>query len=155
MTNEMVGAKVTAPAPGDAGVADAGVADARVADARVADAGIADARVADARVADGTSAPDAVPDVGPVRRSPAGPSSGPLLPPREEDRVTRTGELAIIVSPWAVIWLNGKRSGQTPFRAPVPAGRYWVRLSNDEVGQDEIAIVTVEPDEIATIERSW
>jgi hypothetical protein len=71
------------------------------------------------------------------------------------DRITRTGELAIIVSPWAVIWLDDKRRGQTPFREDVPAGRYWLRLTNDEVGQDEIMIVTVEPDRTETIERSW
>ena len=74
---------------------------------------------------------------------------------RERGRVTRTGELAILVKPWAVIWLNGKRSGQTPFRATVPAGRYQIRLSNDDVGMDETMAITVEPDKTATIERSW
>lgn len=54
-----------------------------------------------------------------------------------------------------MIWLNGKPSGQTPFRAPVPVGRYRVRLANDDVGQNEITIVTVEPDQTSTIERSW
>jgi len=130
MTSEMVDAPVTAPVPVDAGVADA-------------------------RVVDGPPAPDAAPDVAPVRHRPDGASSGPPSPRREEARVLRTGELAIIVSPWAMIWLNGKQHGQTPFRAEVPAGRYWVRLANDEAGQDEIMIVSVEPDETATIERSW
>src|SRR5262249_20068422 len=67
----------------------------------------------------------------------------------------RTGELAIIVRPWAMIWLNGKPSGQTPFRAPVPAGRYRVRLANDDAGRDEVMTVTVEPDRTAIVERSW
>lgn len=67
----------------------------------------------------------------------------------------RTGELAIIVRPWAMIWLNGKPSGQTPFRAAVPAGRYRVRLANDDAGHDEVTTVTVEPDRTATVERSW
>lgn len=70
-------------------------------------------------------------------------------------RTARTGELAIIVRPWAMIWLNGKPRGQTPFRAAVPAGRYRVRLANEDVGQHEIMTVTVEPDQTATIERSW
>jgi hypothetical protein len=135
----------------DARAADARVADARAANARAANARAADARAADAGAADGTSAPAVVL----VRRSPAGVSSGSRWPRREEDRVTRTGELAIIVSPWAVIWLNDKRRGQTPFREDVPAGRYRLRLTNDEVGQDEIMIVTVEPDRTETIERSW
>jgi serine/threonine-protein kinase len=67
----------------------------------------------------------------------------------------RTGELAIIVRPWAMIWLNGKPSGQTPFRSTVPAGRYRVRLANDDAGRDEVTTVTVEPDRTATVERSW
>jgi serine/threonine protein kinase len=67
----------------------------------------------------------------------------------------RTGELAIIVRPWAMIWLNGKPSGQTPFRAAVPAGRYRIRLANDDTGHDEVTTVTVEADRSATVERSW
>jgi serine/threonine-protein kinase len=67
----------------------------------------------------------------------------------------RTGELAIIVEPWAMIWLNGKPRGQTPFRAPVPAGRYRVRLANDVVDRDEVVAITVEPDRTTTIERTW
>jgi serine/threonine protein kinase len=82
----------------------------------------------------------------------------PALPRRDRVIVpgrARTGELAIIVKPWAMIWLNGKPSGQTPFRAPVPVGRYRVRLANDDVGQNEVTMVTVEPDRTATIERTW
>jgi eukaryotic-like serine/threonine-protein kinase len=78
-------------------------------------------------------------------------------PPAHHDRarVARTGELAIIVTPWAMIWLNGKPSGQTPFRAPVPAGVYHVRLVNDDLDQDQTMSVTVEPDQTATVERTW
>ena len=50
---------------------------------------------------------------------------------------------------------NGKPSGQTPFRAALPAGRYRVRLANDEAGHDEITTVTVEPGRTATIARVW
>jgi serine/threonine-protein kinase len=74
---------------------------------------------------------------------------------RDRGRAARTGELAVIVKPWAMIWLNGKPSGQTPFRAPVPAGRYRVRLVNDDVAQNETTTVTVEPGQTATVERSW
>jgi serine/threonine protein kinase len=166
-------ARIASPDAGavDAGAVDAGAVDAGAANAGAANAGAADARAADAgavdgaaaavaaaiaaRAADGTPAPTAVPNVVLVRRSPAGASPGPRWPHREGDRVTRTGELAIIVSPWAVIWLDDKRRGQTPFREDVPAGRYRLRLTNDEVGQDEIMIVTVEPDRTETIERSW
>jgi hypothetical protein len=50
---------------------------------------------------------------------------------------------------------NGKPSGQTPFRAALPAGRYRVRLANDEAGHVEITTVTVEPGRTATIARVW
>ncbi|HEY6174877.1 MAG TPA: PEGA domain-containing protein, partial [Kofleriaceae bacterium] len=81
----------------------------------------------------------------------------PLRPVRRDRvaRIERTGELAIIVRPWAMIWVNGKPSGQTPFRAALPAGRYRVRLANDEAGHDEITTVTVEPGRTATIARVW
>jgi serine/threonine-protein kinase len=86
-----------------------------------------------------------------------GVEAAPPRPPRRDRvvRVERTGELAIIVRPWAMIWLNGKPSGQTPFRSAVPVGRYRVRLANDDVGHDEVTTVTVEPDRTATVERSW
>jgi hypothetical protein len=30
-----------------------------------------------------------------------------------------------------------------------------VRLTNDDAGRDEITTVTVEPDQTATVERTW
>jgi hypothetical protein len=54
-----------------------------------------------------------------------------------------------------MIWLNGKPRGQTPFRSAVPAGRYRVRLANEDTGHDEVTTVTVEPDRTTTIERNW
>jgi len=90
--------------------------------------------------------------------SPASRDAGdaPARPrPSPPVRARRTGELAILVRPWALIWLDGKPSGQTPFRAAVPAGRYRVRLVNDELGKVETTTVVVEPDRDATVERSW
>jgi len=88
-------------------------------------------------------------------RSPA--AAAPLPVPHRERivRAGRTGELAIIVKPWALIWLNGKPRGQTPFRAPVPEGHYRIRIANDDVGQDETTTITVVAGETSTIERSW
>ncbi|HEX3476413.1 MAG TPA: protein kinase [Kofleriaceae bacterium] len=123
---------------------------------------------------DGSALPPPAPPALPATREPAG-SGDPRRPlPRPSDAAlsraphreradradrpapaARTGELAIIVRPWAMIWLNGKPSGQTPFRGPVPAGRYRVRLANDDAGHDEVTTVTVEPDRTATVERSW
>jgi hypothetical protein len=67
----------------------------------------------------------------------------------------RTGELAILVKPWALIWLNGKAFGQTPFREPIAAGRYRLRLSNDDAGKDETTFITINPDQTTTVQRIW
>jgi serine/threonine-protein kinase len=65
------------------------------------------------------------------------------------------GELAIIVRPWASITLNGKDGGMTPFRQNVPAGRYRIRLFNEDIGKSDIVLVTVEPNKTTTVERKW
>jgi serine/threonine-protein kinase len=102
---------------------------------------------------------DAVPPAAPTAAADS-PGTAGRAPPRpaarrDRGREARTGELAIIVKPWAMIWLNGKPSGQTPFRGPVPAGRYRVRLVNNDVARNETTTVSVEPGQTATIERSW
>jgi eukaryotic-like serine/threonine-protein kinase len=81
--------------------------------------------------------------------------AGPRAARPARKHAVRTGELAILVRPWALIWLNGRPRGQTPFRAAVPAGRYQVRIVNDDVGQLETTIVVVEAGRTATLERSW
>ncbi|MEO7730315.1 MAG: PEGA domain-containing protein, partial [Kofleriaceae bacterium] len=66
-----------------------------------------------------------------------------------------TGELAIIVTPPARIWLDGKPLGQTPLRTIVAAGRHSVQIASDATGRGETAIITIAPDQIATLERHW
>jgi hypothetical protein len=87
-------------------------------------------------------APSAAPEAG--SRSPA-----PAASPKE------LGELAIIVRPWASITLNGKDGGVTPFRENVPAGRYRIRIYNDDIGRSDTVTVTVEPNKTTTVERKW
>jgi tRNA A-37 threonylcarbamoyl transferase component Bud32 len=66
------------------------------------------------------------------------------------------GELVIIVTPPSDLWLNGKPVAQgTPYREQVPAGRYRVRIANDDVPKSENLTVTVEPHKTTTIERKW
>ena len=70
--------------------------------------------------------------------------------------VRPNGELAIIVRPWAAIWLNGKPLADgTPYRAQVPAGRYRVRIANDDLNKSETVVVTVEPHKTTIVERKW
>lgn len=90
------------------------------------------------------TAPSSAPDTGSSR------SPGPAAVSTKE-----LGQLAILVRPWAAITLNGKASGATPYRQNVPAGRYRIRLSNEDIGQSEVLNVTVEPNQTTTVERKW
>lgn len=102
-------------------------------------------------------APAAPPPAAPVpwRSGPEKPAAarGSLLPGRG------SGELAIFVQPWADIWLGegaqSRKLGQTPFRQQLPAGRYHVRLANEDVGKSEDIVITVTADSTITIRRSW
>jgi serine/threonine-protein kinase len=101
--------------------------------------------------------PAAAPRPGPAPRPPStGNAAGSTAaaPPASSSAAKR-GELAIVVKPWALIWLNGKSLGQTPFREAIPAGRYRLRIANDDVGKDETTLVTVSPDQTTTVQRSW
>jgi hypothetical protein len=82
-------------------------------------------------------------------RPPQKPSEAPV------SAVKKTGELAVLVKPWALLWLNGKPMNQTPYRDTIPAGRYHLRLKNDDLGKDESIVVTVTPDHTTIIERKW
>lgn len=66
------------------------------------------------------------------------------------------GELAIIVRPWAAIWVNGKSIPDgTPYRAQLPAGRYRVRIANDDLARDENLTVNVSVSKTTMVEREW
>jgi hypothetical protein len=59
------------------------------------------------------------------------------------------------VEPWATVYVNGRRVGQSPYRGRLPVGRYSVRIKNEDVDQDETVIVTVSTSAPATVRRKW
>jgi hypothetical protein len=66
------------------------------------------------------------------------------------------GELVVMVTPWAAIWLNGRSlPGGTPYRTKVSVGRHRVRIANDDLRRQESLTVTVTANETTTIERTW
>lgn len=84
------------------------------------------------------------------------PSAPATQPPTVPATARGNGELAIIVRPWAAIWLNGKPLADgTPYRAQVPAGRYRIRIANDDLNKAESLTVTVEPHKTTIVERRW
>ncbi len=104
--------------------------------------------------ADATHA-NAAPRSAPSPRPPASVAGSPAASASSAAPAIKKGELAIVVRPWALIWLNGKSLGQTPFREAIPAGRYRLRIANDDVGKDETTLVTVNPDQTTTVQRVW
>jgi len=79
-------------------------------------------------------------------------SSSPTAPAASK----ATGELAILVKSWAVVWLNGKPFDEdAPFRRTLPAGRYRVRMQNEKLEKDETTTVVVSPGKTTTVEKNW
>jgi serine/threonine-protein kinase len=73
--------------------------------------------------------------------------------PRSE---ARKGKITILVTPWALVWLDGKPLDQTPVVLDdVPAGRHHLRLQNSLAKKDETITIVVNPDQPTTIQRTW
>jgi len=90
---------------------------------------------------------------------PSMPTTKPVQAPPPATRTgsnNRTGKLSVLVTPWALVWLDGKELDQTPVVLDdVPAGRHRLRLKNTVAGKDETMTITVDPDHKTTIERAW
>jgi serine/threonine protein kinase len=91
--------------------------------------------------------------------SPPQPPSAPHHAPSSTPSVTvptgEPGELVVLAKPWAMIWINNKKEGSTPFRKTLPSGKYTVRLTNDDLDKTETRSVIVEPGKPTTIRRTW
>lgn len=62
------------------------------------------------------------------------------------EKPSGSGKVNINVSgvPWADIYINGKKIGQTPkFNYPMPVGQYTVQVKNETAGLDQTKTVTV------------
>jgi serine/threonine-protein kinase len=92
----------------------------------------------------------------PSPRTPQG--QKPLRARQAEARSTgaKTGNLHLLVTPWAVCSVDGERIDQTPCMLDdVPVGRYRVRLENNVMHKVETLTATVTSGETTTIERAW
>jgi len=61
------------------------------------------------------------------------------LPPADSGK----GLLRVSATPWGAVLVNGRRLGDTPLEAELPAGRYRVRVEKPPFREDRI--VTVRP----------
>jgi serine/threonine-protein kinase len=86
------------------------------------------------------------------------PTQKPLRTRRLEAHASgaKTGSLHLLVTPWAVCWVDGERIDQTPCMLDgLPVGRYRVRLENSVAHKEETLTATVTSGETTTIERTW
>jgi serine/threonine-protein kinase len=112
--------------------------------------------------------PPALPPVATITAttSDAGPTDTPELAAHPHDAVmpdadikaTRaepvvTGHLKVVILPWAEVWVDGKRLGQTPVRARVSVGPHRVRLKNDAT--EKTVTVTVTSGKTTVIDETW
>jgi len=66
------------------------------------------------------------------------------------------GSLRIVVLPWADVWMDGKKKGQTPLPAmDILEGSHQVRLVNDQLGKDVTKTVQIRPGKESKIKLDW
>jgi serine/threonine protein kinase len=101
-------------------------------------------------------APDAPPEPSKTTKPPNPPTPTPRTTPRKSvaEAAGPPGELAILVRPWAHVWVDGAKKRDTPFRDPLSVGRHKIEISN-ESGKSETFYVTIESGKTLTIERNW
>ena len=96
-------------------------------------------------------------------RSAEAPATTPRQPPSEtvSDKpprvdAKRTGKLTILVTPWALVWLDGKPVDQAPVVVDdVPVGRHRLRLKNENAKKDETTTVMITAGQTTTVQRTW
>ena len=115
------------------------------------------------------AAPAAAPPVrtAPVDVSPASPDAAPPArrsspPATHHQRVTRPpadrsepGRLRITVDPWAMVVIDGKPRGITPFKGKLPPGDHRIELRNDELSRAETIHLVIESGLPKRLDRHW
>jgi len=67
-----------------------------------------------------------------------------------------SGTLRIVVLPWANVWVDGDKKGQTPMPAmELMEGYHQVRLVNDQIGKDQTKKVKIQPGKESLVRIDW
>jgi serine/threonine-protein kinase len=67
-----------------------------------------------------------------------------------------SGTLRIVVLPWANVWVDGKKKGQTPMPSmELMEGFHQVRLVNDQIGKDQTKKVKIQPGKESLLRIDW
>jgi hypothetical protein len=75
----------------------------------------------------------------PPREQPATPAAEPS--PRDPARQAGEGRLFVNATPWATVYLDGQRIGDTPIERRVPAGTHRVRLVYKQWAEEQVVEV--------------
>ena len=65
------------------------------------------------------------------------------------------GRLTVAVTPWALLTLDGKDVGQTPYTGELAAGPHILKLTNRDVHKSEVVRIIVKPDAVTELRRNW
>lgn len=65
------------------------------------------------------------------------------------------GTLLVQSSPWAIVYLDGKKLGATPQKKTIPSGRHRVRLRSDFSDTPKSYKFTLKPGQTHTIKAKW
>jgi hypothetical protein len=83
-----------------------------------------------------------------------GPAQEPPPPePKPPTRPIRMGTVSINAVPWAEVWMEGERKGETPIELRLPAGEHSITLAHEQMRV--IKRVTVEPGRNESVTHSW
>jgi serine/threonine-protein kinase len=79
----------------------------------------------------------------------------PLQPsPSPSHKARAPGQLQVVVLPYALVYVDGKRRGMTPMPAlSLPAGRHTVKLVNDDLAAEKSLTVDVRPGETTWVRQ--
>jgi len=84
-------------------------------------------------------APAPAPPAAPPRVEPATPAAEPS--PKEPAKHAGEGRLFVNATPWATVYLDGQRIGDTPIERRVPAGTHRVRLVYKQWAEEQVVEV--------------
>jgi len=66
------------------------------------------------------------------------------------------GKLKINVKPWADVYVDGKRIGETPLEPlELKPGEYFVLVKNEKLGKKSSSRVIIEPNKTYSVEVNW
>jgi serine/threonine protein kinase len=94
-----------------------------------------------------------IPTPSPIPSPSPSPTPSPIPSPRAGKAAP--GQLAVKVTPWAQVYVDGALVGETPRTVTLAPGAHQIRIHNPELGRTENRTVTIAPGEREEIRLRW